>query len=193
MKALTCAWVFVFVWLCSFVYCLMSGMTLGTAVSDGFSKDYHDPQRMDPNVASSHLISFLWYQLDDCTSAFLVKRLSIGWIARKLGPDIHGQQRMDPNDINDHVPLIPAWGLQFNYWIDYHKFWYIIPRRWILSTLVILLTFNPTPPAARCFLSEISLDLQDVLAKKLTCIAPIWWIIINLTPHVSVAPSWGWS
>lgn len=59
----------------------MSGMALGTAVSDGFSQDSQDPQRMD---------------------------LSIGWIARKLGPDIHDQQRMDPNDINDHVPPIPA-------------------------------------------------------------------------------------
>lgn len=56
-------------------------MALGTAVSDGFSQDSQDPQRMD---------------------------LSIGWIARKLGPDIHDQQRMDPNDINDHVPPIPA-------------------------------------------------------------------------------------
>lgn len=166
MKALTCAWVFVFVWLCSFFYCLMSGMALGTAVSDGFSQDSHDPQRMD---------------------------LSIGWIARKLGPDIHDQQRMDPNDINDHVPPIPAWCLHFNYWIDCYKVWYIIPRRWSYrlwwSSWPLIKHHQQLDVFSQKYLYIYKMYWQ----KKLTCIVPRWLIIITLSPHVSVAPSWGWS
>ena len=36
----------------------MSGTALGTAVLDGFCQDSHDPQRMDPNVASNPMIFF---------------------------------------------------------------------------------------------------------------------------------------
>lgn len=163
MKALTCAWVFVFVWLCSFFYCLMSGMALGTA--DGFSQDSHDPQRMD---------------------------LSIGWIARKLGPDIHGQQRMDPNDINDHVPPIPAWCLHFNHWIDCYKVWYIIPRRWSYrlwwSSWPLIKHHQQLDVFSQKYLYIYKMYWQ----KKLTCIVPRWLIITTLSPHVSVAPSWCW-
>lgn len=165
MKALTCAWVFVFVWLCSFFYCLMSGMALGTAVSDGFSQDSHDPQRMD---------------------------LSIGWIARKLGPDIHDQQRMDPNDINDHVPPIPAWCLHFNYWIDRCKVWYIIPRRWSYRLWWSSWPLIKHHQQLDVFFQKYLYIYKMYWQKKLTCIVPRWLIIINLSLHVSVAPSWGW-
>lgn len=151
MKALTCAWVFVFVWLCSFFYCLMSGMA--------------DPQRMD---------------------------LSIGWIARKLGPDIHDQQRMDPNDINDHVPPIPAWCLHFNYWIDCYKVWYIIPRRWSYRLWWSSWPLIKHHQQLDVFFQKYLYIYKMYWQKKLTCIVPRWLIIINLSPHVSVAPSWGW-
>ncbi len=123
-----------------------------------FCTDIHGPQRMNPtDYVDGKTVAPVPPASQSFHLSCKISSYLIYWIILY----IDGFQRMNPTNSYDGLlfPLSAPWGSHLwfwvkclnNYWMDCHEIWYTrwsSPSKWIVISLVILLTFHVAPPSA---------------------------------------------